>query len=300
MPRRDSFFGTILVAAVLCVVCSAVVSIAAVSLRPRQEENKRLDRQRNVLDATGLAMGEFGRPAGELTRVEVDELYAWVSEELVDLKTGEYTDEFDTLSYEPREVVDDPQKSIEIEDPKYDLGENRRPEVMKVFLVRRPGEEELRQVVLPVYGKGLWSTLYGYLAIKSDLETIQGLTFYEHGETPGLGGEVDNPNWKRQWEGKKLYDDEGEPAAGLAKNAAPPDDPYRVDGLSGATITARGVTNLIRYWTSEDGYRAYLENLKSGNASGADSEDGSDTESGSDDASQAEGDSEADAKDTGA
>lgn len=290
MPRRDSFAGTVLVAAVLCVVCSAVVSIAAVSLRPLQEQNKRLDRQRNVLDATGLAMGEFGRLASELTRSEVDELYAWVSEELVDLETGEYTDRYETASYEPREVVDNKEKSIAIEDPKYDPGEARRPKVMKVFLVRRPGEEEVRQVVLPVYGKGLWSTLYGYLAIKSDFETIQGLTFYEHGETPGLGGEVDNPSWKRQWEGKELYNDEGEPAAGLAKGPAPPDDPYKVDGLSGATITARGVTSLVRYWTSEDGYRAYLENLKSGLES----------DSGSDNESQPEAGSKADSEDTGA
>ena len=262
MPRRDSFWGTVLVAAVLCIVCSAVVSIAAVSLRPRQEENKRLDRQRNVLDATGLAMGEFGRPASQLSRAEIDELYAWVSEELVDLESGEFTDAFDTKTYDPLEVRDDKDKSIAIDDPKFDPGEDRRPKVMKVFLVRRPGEERLRQVVLPVYGKGLWSTLYGYLAVKSDLQTVQGLTFYEHGETPGLGGEVDNPNWKRQWEGKELFDEQGVPAAGLAKGPAPPGDPHQVDGLSGATITARGVTNLVRYWISDDGYGVFLRNLR--------------------------------------
>lgn len=262
MPPRDSFWGTVLVAVVLCIVCSAVVSIAAVSLRPRQEENKRLDRQRNVLDATGLAMAEFGRPASQLTRPQVDELYAWVSEELVDMDTGEYTDEFDVESYEPLEVVDDPERSIAIENPTYDPGVARRPKVMKVFLVRRPGEERLRQVVLPVYGMGLWSTLYGYLAVRSDLETIQGLTFYEHGETPGLGGEVDNPNWKRQWEGKKLFDEQGDPAATVAKGPAPEGDPHAVDGLSGATITARGVTGLLRYWTSDEGYGIYLDRLK--------------------------------------
>ncbi len=262
MPPRDSVLGTVLVALVLCVVCSAVVSIAAVSLRPRQETNKRLDRQRNVLDATGLAMSEFGQPASQLSRDEVDNLYSWVSEELVELESGEYTDAFDIESYDPLEVVDDPEQSVAIEDPTYDPGERRRPRVMKVFLVRRPGEERLRQVVLPIYGFGLWSTLYGYLAVKSDLETVQGLTFYEHGETPGLGGEVDNPRWKRQWEGKQLFDEEGEPALAVAKGPAPADHPHAVDGLSGATITARGVQSLLRYWISDDGYGHYLDRLE--------------------------------------
>lgn len=261
MPQRDSFWGTVIVATLLCVVCSAVVSIAAVSLRPRQEENKRFDRQRNVLDATGLAMGELGRPASALTRSEVADLYAWVTEKLVDLETGEFSDELDPATYDPMEAKGDPQLSVAIQDPRFDPGESRRPKVMNVYFVRRPGEDRIRQVVLPVYGKGLWSTLYGYLAVRNDLNTIQGLTFYEHGETPGLGGEVDNPSWKRQWEGKQLFDDEGEPAAEVAKGPAPQDDEHAVDGLSGATITARGVTNLIRYWTSDDGYGPFLRRM---------------------------------------
>jgi Na+-transporting NADH:ubiquinone oxidoreductase subunit C len=262
MPRRDSFGFTVLVAAVLCIVCSAVVSIAAVSLRPLQEANKKLDRQRNILDATGLAMGEFGRPAGQLSRGQVDELYDWVSEKLVNLETGEYVTDMDVAAYDPREAVDDPDLSVEIGAPDYDPGEDRRPKIMRVFFVKRPGEDQIRQVVLPVYGKGLWSTLYGYLALRSDLDTIQGLTFYEHGETPGLGGEVDNPDWKRQWVGKELYDEEGEPAARVYKGPAPPGSPYSVDGLSGATITSRGVTSLVRYWASDDGYGVFLDKLE--------------------------------------
>ena len=113
----------------------------------------------------------------------------------------------------------------------------------------------------PIFGKGLWGTLYGYLALRSDLETIQGITFYQHKETPGLGGEVDNPSWKAQWEGVKLFDEEGAPAALVFKGPAPSDNPFAVDGLSGATITSRGVTNLIRYWASEDGYGPYLRKL---------------------------------------
>ena len=134
---------------------------------------------------------------------------------------------------------------------------------MKVFFVKRPGSDKIQQVVLPIYGKGLWGTLWGYLAIKSDLETVQGITFFEHKETPGLGGEVDNPRWKSQWDGRKLFDENGAPASQVFKGPAPSDNPYAVDGLSGATITSRGVTNLIRYWVSDDGYGPFLGKLAS-------------------------------------
>jgi len=272
MLQRNSTLYTILVATVLCVVCSFMVSAAAVILRPYQEANKRLDRQRNILDAAGLAIGEYGLPASELTREQVDELYARVSERLVDLESGEYNTELDPKTYDPREAVDNKDLSIKIENVKYNPGERRREKVARVYFVKQPGSETIEQVVLPIYGKGLWSTLYGYMALKNDLVTISGLTFYEHGETPGLGGEVDNQNWKQQWSGQKLYNEQGEPAAFVYKGPAPPDNPYTVDGLSGATITANGVTNLMRYWASQDGYGPFLDKLADELSSESDSD----------------------------
>jgi len=261
MPARDSFFGTLIVAALLCIVCSFAVSFAAVSLRDQQQSNAILDQQRNILDATGLAIGEYGIAAQELSTEQVDELNQWISAKLVELETGQYTTELDIDNYDLQEVSNREDTSIAITDPEYDPGEQRRPRIMKVFFVKRPGSEQIQQVVLPIYGKGLWGTLYGYLAVKNDLETIQGITFYQHKETPGLGGEVDNPNWKAQWQGKKLFDGEGDPASLVFKGPAPANNPYAVDGLSGATITSRGVTNLIRYWVSEDGYGQFFDVL---------------------------------------
>lgn len=265
MPQRDSVAGTLITATVLCVVCSLVVSVAAVGLRGKQEENKVLDRQKNILDAAGLAIGEFGKPASELSRDQIDELYSWVSEKLVDLETGEFVTDIDPALYDPREAAEKVDSSVEIGEVSYDPGVDRREKVAKIYFVTRPGADNFQQVVLPVYGKGLWSTLYGYLALNNDLKTIQGLTFYEHAETPGLGGEVDNPAWKAQWEGQQLFDENGEPAAEVYKGTAPDGNPYAVDGLSGATITARGVTNLLRYWASDEGYGPFLSELKDGN-----------------------------------
>lgn len=271
MPQRNSLGYIVMVATVLCVVCSLAVSGAAVALRPLQEQNKILDRQKNILDAAGLAMGEYGKPASQLTKDQIAELYGWVSEKLVNLEEGSYNEELDDKKYDPREAAKKDDESIQIIDPQFDIGVPRREKVARVYFVKRPGSERIEQVVLPVYGKGLWSTLYGYLALKNDLQTIQGLTFYEHAETPGLGGEVDNTKWKAQWVGQQLFSPEGDPAAYVEKGPAGDDNPYAVDGLSGATITARGVTNLVRYWAGPNGYGPFLERLED-QIAGADAE----------------------------
>ena len=117
-------------------------------------------------------------------------------------------------------------------------------------------------VVLPVEGKGLWSTLYGFVALKPDIKTIAGITFYEHGEKPGLGGEVDNPSWKAKWPGKRAFDDNWTPKIMVVKGQAK--DEYGVDGLSGATITSRGVGNLLQFWLGADGFGTYLKNFREG------------------------------------
>ncbi|MEM9825686.1 MAG: Na(+)-translocating NADH-quinone reductase subunit C [Planctomycetota bacterium] len=276
--QKDTLPGTLLVAFILCVVCSLIVSGAAVGLRERQENNKKLDQQKNILDAAGLAKGEYGKPASKLSKKQIEELYARVSEQMINLDDGTYNSEVDPSEFNVVEASQSEKYSVAIadlknadpdwEDPEYDFGEDRQLKVTKVFFVRSANGNDVQQVVLPVYGKGLWGTLYGYMALKSDLTTIQGITFFQHIETPGLGGEVDNPAWKEQWEGLKLYDEAGQPAAMVYKGPAPNGSYYGVDGLSGATITSRGVTNLVRYWAGDSGYKPFLNNLKTQIAEG--------------------------------
>ena len=158
MAQRDSTANTLLTATILCVVCSCVVSVAAVGLKDKQEENKTLDRQINILDAAGLAQNEFGKPAGELSRDEIDELYSRVREELVDLQTGKIVTDMDPAEYDPREAAEKKDTSVEVDKSKYDPGVSRREKIAKVYFVSRPESEGFQQVVLPVYGKGLWST----------------------------------------------------------------------------------------------------------------------------------------------
>lgn len=270
---KDTLPGTLVVAFVLCVVCSLVVSGAAVSLRGIQDKNALLDQQKNILDAAGLAKGEYGVSASELSKEKVDELYSRVSEQVINLRDGSDNNEFPADDFELLEIIEDPDYSksfaelekanADYDGPEYDSGEERRLDIMKVYFVKDKGSDSIRQVVLPIHGKGLWGTLYGYMALRDDFETIQGITFYKHKETPGLGGEVDNPAWKAQWEGIKLYDLDGTPAAKVFKGPAPSGNVFGVDGLSGATITSNGVTNLVRFWASDEGYKPFLERMKS-------------------------------------
>lgn len=251
---KDTIQRTVFVALALCVVCSLVVSTAAVSLKPAQEANKALDRKRNILAAAGLLV------EGET----VEKQFQQVTTRVVDLRTGEYTDAVNPDSYEQKKAAKEKDMSEDLT-PKQDIAKiGRRENYSLVYLVEKDGK--LDKVILPVRGYGLWSTLYGFLALESDGDTIAGLGFYEHGETPGLGGEVDNPRWKSQWPGKHVYK-EGEAAIQLIKGTVSPDmqgAEYKVDGLAGATLTSKGVTNLMHFWLGEMGFKSYLNNLKAG------------------------------------
>ncbi|MFY9179308.1 MAG: NADH:ubiquinone reductase (Na(+)-transporting) subunit C, partial [Venatoribacter sp.] len=129
-----------------------------------------------------------------------------------------------------------------------------------LFVVKLPNGSQ--EMVIPVHGYGLWSTLYGFVALKDDLNTLVGLGFYSHAETPGLGGEVDNPKWKALWPGKKLYKEGDKVALTVIKGHAEASDPYHVDGLSGASLTSRGVDHLVKFWLGEQGFGKFISNLK--------------------------------------
>jgi Na+-transporting NADH:ubiquinone oxidoreductase subunit C len=243
-------------AAVVCLVCSIVVSATAVALRPRQAQNKELDRQKQVLIVAGLMQSDQPVEAVEVQRLFDESIVA----RAVDLSTGTYDESVDVASYDQRKATKDPALS-KAADPN-SAGIRRLPNTAVVYQKVVNGEIEM--LILPIEGAGLWSTLYGFIALGQDTTTIEGITFYEHGETPGLGGEVDNPSWKALWSGRQAFDDGGEIAIEVIKgNAGPPaDDPYRVDGLAGATITARAVSHLVRYWLADDGYGPYLDQFR--------------------------------------
>ena len=250
---RDSIKNTLVVAIGVSLVCSVLVSAAAIVLRPLQEANQNEFRQRIVLEVAGLY-----DPA-----VPVAEQFGNIDTRLVDLETGEYVDDMDPQSFDAEAAANDPELGVKIPKDKDVASINRRAVYAPVYVVMDGGEPQ--QYILPVRGKGLWSTLYGYLSVEPDGNTVAGLRFYEHAETPGLGDKIEQEPWLAQWPGKKLYDEQGDPQMKVARGSVQPgpDAIHRVDGLSGATLTANGVTYLIQYWIGSHGFGPYLAKVSS-------------------------------------
>ena len=244
---NDSIQKTFIVALLLCLVCSVVVSVAATALKPQQQLNRLEDLQKNILSVAGLT--------DESQTIE--QRFESIESRLVDLETGEFTTELDVEKYNQRKASKDPAQSIDLNSDQDIASIGRRAKIGKIYLVKN--NDVVTKVIIPVKGYGLWSTLYGFVALKTDGRTIEDVTFYEHNETPGLGGEVQNRGWQEGWQGKLVYDDQGKPAFTVTKGLAAQDAKYEVDGLAGATITSDGVTNLIRFWVGENGFGPFLK-----------------------------------------
>ena len=254
MSSNDSTSKTLIVAFAVSIVCAIFVSAATVMLKPVQEVNKALDRKRNILAAAGML--EEGR--------SVEEQFSQIITRVVDLRTGKFVDDIDPQKYDQHKAAKDPSTSDKLS-AEEDLAKIGRRENYAVVYVVESSDGDIDKVILPVRGYGLWSTMYGFVALEDDANTVAGLGFYEHGETPGLGGEVDNPRWKIQWKGKQAFDIQGNLKIQVIKgrvDSGSPEAIYEVDGLSGSTLTTRGINNMIRFWLGENGYGPFLDNLK--------------------------------------
>ncbi len=265
---NNSLEKTIAIAVALCLVCAVFVSMAAVALKPMQVTNKELDMKKNILDVAGLLQAD----------TDIEKAFAEkIESKLVDLETGDYA-EGNANAYDQRKAAKDPAQSVLIPKEKDTAHIRFKAKLAKVYLVKEGGTT--KSIILPINGYGLWSTLYGFLSVEADGQTVQSINFYDQAETPGLGGEVVNPNWRALWKGKKVYAetdqassdkgqiaeaDVGEPALSLIKGTvdnSKAGSQYQVDGLAGATLTSTGVTNLVRYWTSKEGFAPYLAKVR--------------------------------------
>ena len=253
---RHSALYTILFSGAVCVACAVLVSSAAVSLKESQLRNAALDKQRSVLLAAG-----FAQPGERLTEEDMRERFKNIRAVVIDLSTGEPTD-IDPATFDQAKAAKDPVTSQEA--PKNRASVQRVPNHAMVYEILQDGEPVM--AVLPIEGYGLWGTLYGFLAVAGDGNTIKGITYYQHKETPGLGGEVDNPKWKALWPGRKIYGETGEPVIRVIKGAASPPQqaPHQVDGLTGATITSNGVTSMLQFWLGGAGFEKYLQKFQEG------------------------------------
>ena len=256
--QKESTVRTLTVALLVCLVCSVFVAGAAVALKPIQVDNRLLDKQRSILAIAGL--GDPGMSASQVKALFGERIVARV----VDLQSGTFTDAQDPRTFDPLRAAKDPKLSDSLPSEQDIASIKRRERFTTVYLVES-ADGAVETLILPVRGYGLWSTLYGFVAVKGDLNTVVGFGFYQHGETPGLGGEVDNPKWKALWTGKTLFDEQGQLAVEIIKGSVDPQSAkatHQVDGLAGATLTSKGVNNLLHFWLGENGFGPLLANLK--------------------------------------
>lgn len=263
MSAKNSNMKTVSTALVLCLVCSVMVSAVAVGLKPQQEQNARLDLNKNIL----VAAGKFDPNTD--SDAAVAERFAAFETRFVDLSEGRFASDeeakalglTDAAIYDVAKAARDPNLSTPLQDDVANVG--GKPKLGKVY-ISKDDSGKIDLIVLPFNGAGLWGQIYGLITLDKDFNTIKGVNFYEHKETPGLGSRITDAPWRAQWVDKTLYDDSGRVHMGVAKAGSA--NAHQVDGISGATLTGRGVNNMLQFWLGEDGYKPFLDNLRRGAA----------------------------------
>jgi Na+-transporting NADH:ubiquinone oxidoreductase subunit C len=247
----------IIVVATVALVASSLIASAVVILRPIQLNNQLLEKSRNVMQLTGLLTDDVVPDDDEMLR-----LFRKLDARVLNVDSAEFTAEHDANTFDQRRAVNDPELSADIPSESDSANLGRRSRFVTIYLVWEGGE--FQRIILPVRGAGMWSMLYGYVALESDLTTIAAATFYEHAETPGLGDQITRPDWLAQWQGRKIYGADSSPRFSVSGRTVAEDSSlarYEVDGLTGATVTANAVTNLIHYWFGMHGYQPILKKL---------------------------------------
>jgi len=251
VPKRK----VLLTALVVSLVCSAVVTVSTILLRPIQEVNRQHYMHLNILKVAGLYQ----------QGVAIEKQLQQLETRLVELETGEFYEMEHPEEYDQHKATKDPKQSIALLPDEDIVRIKRRADYAPVYLTR-DDSGRVNRIVVPIYGSGLWSTLYGFIALQGDTETVIGIRFYEHAETPGLGGEIDSARWLKQWSGKVLFDEYWQPKIELVKGGVDHSNPgslHQVDALSGATLTNRGVENILKFWLGENGFGPFLDVVRS-------------------------------------
>jgi Na+-transporting NADH:ubiquinone oxidoreductase subunit C len=256
--NKDSPKRAVLVVLVTALVCSSLVSAAVVLLRPIQLNNQLLVQSRNIMQLTGLLT-----PGEVLDDEATLALFKSLDARVVDIDRASFDGSLDPAAFDMRRAVNDPDLGTAIPGAKDRASLGRRSRFAPVYMVW--GDSGLDRVILPVRGAGMWSMLYGYIALEADLNTIAGMTFYEQNETPGLGDQITHEHWLGQWRGRRIYDDRGNPRFSVSEGTVAPGTEaatYQVDALTGATVTGNAVTGLVQYWFGPHGYQAFLSGLR--------------------------------------
>ncbi|ALQ07468.1 MULTISPECIES: Na(+)-translocating NADH-quinone reductase subunit C [Pseudoalteromonas] len=244
--NNESIGKTLAVVVALCLVCAIIVSFASVQLRPLQQANKNKDIQSNILAAAGI---------DKVENVS-DTFNAKIEARVVNMTTGEFVDtdptifDFEKSKYDAALSVSLQEKGVK------DIAGIQRVTKESPVYISKKEDGSIDAIILPIQGYGLWGLMYGFISLESDGETVKNIIFYKHNETPGLGGEIQNPQWTATWQGKEL-------PIQIVKGTAG-DNEHKIDGLSGATLTSNGVEHAVDFWTGENGFGPFLAKVRKG------------------------------------
>jgi Na+-transporting NADH:ubiquinone oxidoreductase subunit C len=257
MPGRESVARTLLVAGGVALFCSLLVSSAVYWLRPIQRAYETIDRNRAILVAAGLIAADATLTDGEIVRQ-----FLRFDVQLVDLDRGEVAAEDDVAArqYDYASAASDLARSRETAAGKDAIGLGRRPLLMPVYVLRDGPIVE--RIVFPVFGRGMWSTIHAYVGLEGDFFTVAGVDFFDHGETPGIGDRIENPNWTASWRGKRLLDQRGDRLLRIGGSDNGSRGEESVDAITGATVTVTAVDRIVGYWFGADGYGPFLSTLR--------------------------------------
>ena len=243
--NNESIGKTLTVVVALCLVCAIIVSFASVQLRPLQQANKTQDIQRNILAAADIEV------EGSVSETFNGKIEARV----VEMKSGQFVDvDPNSFDFEKSKFDQNISKSLKEKGVKDIAGIQRMTDNSPVYISKKE-DGSTDAIILPIQGYGLWGVMYGFLALESDGETVKNINFYKHSETPGLGGEIQNPQWTAKWQGKEL-------PINIMKSGA--SNEHHIDGLSGATLTSNGVDHTVDFWTGENGFGPFLAKVREG------------------------------------
>jgi len=256
--NEESVSRTLLIAALVALFCSALVAGAVHILRPIQQALTLLERNSSILQVAGR-LPEAG---SDRDRVNA---YLALDARLLDLTTDRFAQTvpgLDPASFDHWALTADSEYALPLTVPTANsAGLTWVPRYVPVYLVW--GAAGLERLVLPIHGTGMWSTLQGHLALKADFNTIAALHIFRHGETPGIGDRIQDPTWEASWAGRRAYDLAGDVAIRVGR-ADTADGTYRVDLISGASVTSMAVGDLVRFWLGPAAYGPWLQRLRQG------------------------------------
>ena len=220
---------------VMVIAVAAILSFAAITLQPYQKRNVEINKKQNILNSLNI----------ESTAKNAEELYSkYIIESFAVKSNGSIQEGIDAFTIDMKKELSKP------------LGERNLP----IFIGSIDGES--KQYIIPVFGKGLWGPIWGYISLREDLSTIFGANFGHKGETPGLGAEIDTKAFQAKFVNKEIFNESGDfvSVSILKGGTANPNSKYEVDGISGGTITSKGVDAMLRDCLSS--YELYFKNVK--------------------------------------